>query len=310
MRLDLLVCDALFAGAQIGLVAIGFGIVYRVTRHIHFAYAALWTFVAYVYGSRIDAGDSPATAFAACTAVAIVLSLACLLCYRRVRGEFALVLSSFGIYLALLGVQSVLWGPTQTGVVTDGALGRTWLVEIAPGQRLPIPVVYIAHLAAAVVAALLLAWVLGRTATGASAMSVSDNRDLAVITGVRVHRVDIAAYVLSAVCAAISASIQVSAVGSDPYTGTELFVEALAVVILAGPVVVKVLVAAMLFGVIRSFAQALLGTEFVTLATYLVLLLMIVLRPSGLFSGDWVWERGRGGGAWPAAREGSRPGTP
>ena len=293
----LLLLDTLFAGAQIGLVAISFAVIYRTTRHIHFAYAAIWTFVSYVFGSRLDAGNAPAMAFLIALGVASLLSLACLGFYRRIHGEFALVLASFGLYIAILGVQSSLWGPSQTGVMSNAALGRTWLATVA-GSRVAIPIVYVAHLVAMLVAALALAWALGRTRTGRHAVAVSENRMLAVVTGVRVTVIEIAAYVVSALLLTVSVSVQVSAVGSDVYTGTELFIEALIVVIIAGPVIVRVVVAALLFGLVRSAAQSWLGTEWVMLATHLILLLLILLRPHGLFSRDTLFRRET---RWPAA---------
>lgn len=308
----LLVLDSLFAGSQIGLLAIGFAIVFRTTRHMHFAYAAIWTFVSYVYGSRIDAGHSASVAFLAAAATAVLLSVLCLACYRRIRGEFALVLASFGIYLAILGAQSIIWGPSQLGIVPDSAMGRTWLVALG-GSRVAVPLVYIGHLVATLLAVLVLSWALGRTQAGTHALSVSENRELALLTGIRVGRIEIAAYAVSALLVAISASVQVSAVGSDVYTGTELFIEALIVVIVAGPVIVRVVFAALLFGLVRSAAQMAFGTEWVMLATHLTLLLLILVRPTGLFSRDLVWSRRT---AWPfpvAERKGAEAtvqGTP
>jgi branched-chain amino acid transport system permease protein len=290
MTAILLFFDTLFAGAQIGLVALSFALIYRTTRHIHFAFAAIWTFTAYVFGSRIDAGNGALLAFLAALSVATSLSLVCLAFYRRIEGEFALVLASFGLYLAILGAQSSLWGPSQMGVVGDALLGRTWLADVG-GGRGAIPIVYIGHLLATLAAALALAWALGRTRTGRYALSVSENRSLALVTGIRVNVVEVAAYVVSALLLTVSVSVQVCAVGSDVYTGTELFIEALIVAIIAGPVIVRVVVAALLFGFVRSAAQMWLGTEWVMLATHLILLMLILLRPHGLFSRDTVLRR-------------------
>lgn len=284
----LLATDAVFSGAQISVVALGFAVVYRTTRHMHFAYAAIWTFCAYAFGSCIERGWPVSAAFAGTFVLACALSLACLFFYRRVRTEFALVPASFGLYLALLGVQLIVWGPSPLGIVQDSLIGRTAVLAVG-GQRLPVPLVYVAHLLVVTFAALALAWALGRTRTGRSALAVSENRDLSVVTGIQVGRVETAAYILSALLVATSASVQVSAVGSDVQSGTELFIEALIVVIVAGPVVVKVVLAALLFGLVRSAAQMALGTEFVVLVTHLVLLGLIAFRPAGLFSTDFVF---------------------
>jgi len=285
----LLVTDAIFAGAQIGVVALGFAVVYRTTRHMHFAYAAIWTLCAYAFGSRTESGWPPVAAFLATFALASILSLGCLACYRRVRTEFALVPASFGLYLALLGLQLLIWGPSPLGIIQAGLIGKTSIVT-AGTLRLPVPLVYVAHLAAMLLAALAFAWALGRTRLGRNALAVAENRDLAIVTGIRVGQLEVVAYLLSALLAAVSVSIQVSAVGSDVHTGTELFIEALIVVIVAGPVVVKVVLAALLFGLVRAVAQMALGTEFVVLVTHLALLALIALRPTGLFSRDLVFS--------------------
>lgn len=279
--------DSGAAAAEVGLIALGFAFIFRITGHIHFAYAAIWTFGSYIYGSRLDAGDGYPLAFFWVAITSILMSLGCFFIYRKLRSDFTILLASFGIYLAIIGTQLILWGPSQQGTDPSRTLAGVWSFY-AFGSRLTVPLLYVVHALTVTVSALGCAWFLGRTRLGAEAAAVAENRELAMVTGISVLRIEVTAYVIGALLGAVSAAIQVTAMGSDVFTGTELFINALVIAIVAGHVVVGAAAASIVFGLVWAAAQSIFGTEFVTLVTYAILLSLILWRPSGLFARDLV----------------------
>jgi branched-chain amino acid transport system permease protein len=287
------VVDALGAAGRIGMLAVGFALIFRITGHLHFAIGAIWTFCSYVMASLLEAGQSAIVGFLVALVVGWFLAAVSYAIYRRLSGEFTVVLASFGLFLAILGGQALLWGATAKGVDPSRLMAQGQLVDYGAG-RVFVAWLDVSCLLGLAISAVILAWFFGRTGAGVQSTAVSENRDLARSMGVPIVRIELFAYMIGTAIAIASAALHVMAVGADTFTGPNITIPAIVVALGAGPVVVGTAVIAVLFGAMLSLAQLALGTEWVTIATYTALLALIFWKPAGLLRHDVIFPPRRG----------------
>ena len=112
--------------------------------------------------------------------------------------------------------------------VGDSATDVAWIGN-GSLAGIPVPVLIFAGLGA-------LAWfVLRHTTFGREVYAVGDNREAARLSGISTNRVVFSAYVISGVCAAVSALIVVSRLAaSEPTQGQGFELDAIAIVVIGG----------------------------------------------------------------------------
>jgi branched-chain amino acid transport system permease protein len=284
--------DAIALGSIYALVAMGIGLVFGVMRLVNFAHGELIT--AGAYALALTNHLPVAVSIVTCFAVVIALSLAMDVTYRPLRTTTptTMLVTTFAISFLLQAVALLAFGargqnvgvlPELNRAVSIGDLRIRWvtLVSIAVGGLL---------LGAT---ALLLA----RTNIGlqmrASAMDVRTAR----LLGVRASTVIRFAFVLAAVLAA-SATVLLTVQRPlvTPSYGFQLVIPALVGVVVGG---MDRLVSATMGGFAIGFAAAVLGEVlpadgrvFLDTALFLLVILVLLARPSGLFTRSRAaWER-------------------
>jgi branched-chain amino acid transport system permease protein len=151
-----------------------------------------------------------------------------------------------------------------------------------------IPAVGVALIATAAVALLALYLFLQRTRTGRAIRAVSQNAEAAATLGIRLERQYVVAFFISGVLAGLAAFAYGPMYAVFPYMADAILLNAFVVVVLGGlGNVVGAAVSGLLLGLLESFGAIYVSAAYQTLLGFAVLLLMIVLRPAGLFaSGD------------------------
>src|SRR5256712_3494217 len=139
---------------------------------------------------------------------------------------------------------------------------------------------------------LVLAWaiiaglsvVLHRTRLGRDVRATSQNRVGAMLMGIRAERVDMLTFGIGAALAALAGSLYGIVNPFSPYTGTLPSIKAFAVIILGGLGSVRgAVVGGLLFGVIESAATFFLGGSWRDATAFVLLILVLLTRPQGLF---------------------------
>lgn len=133
---------------------------------------------------------------------------------------------------------------------------------------------------------------LRRTTPGKAIRVVAQNPDLAQCVGIDVQRVMVLGFGLSAVLAGIAGILNAVTFGSTyPFVGQMLGLKGLVILIVAGIGNVRgCLVVALVLGVLESFAVVLAGSPYRDLVAYAGMVLILLVRPRGLFG-----EEGRTG---------------
>lgn len=122
-------------------------------------------------------------------------------------------------------------GATFSNLVGDANLGNTGFPFLGSGTLLGIP----ASIVALVIFAAVAAYVAGRTPFGRQVYAVGGNERAAALSGVRVNRIKVSAYMISGFCAAFAGLVIASElVAAHPASGETFELNAIAAAVLGG----------------------------------------------------------------------------
>ena len=122
------------------------------------------------------------------------------------------------------------------------------------------------------------------TSIGRQIVAVSHNREISTALGINVKRISLLTFVVGSILGALAGALASPTVSWVPGIGGEMIVLSFAVVATAGLGQIEgALVAAILIGLARSFTVYLLP-ELEVLIPFLIMVLVLLFRPQGLFS--------------------------
>jgi branched-chain amino acid transport system permease protein len=282
-----LLVGGLFLGAIYALVALGFVTIFRATGVINFAQGSVLLLGAYVIGRLDDSlGFWPAV-LAGIAAAALVSALVDVLLIRRVRGADlgTLAILTLGVDVLLL---TELTRQIGTDVINIGAPWGDDVVEVA-GIRVAESRVLAGAVALVLVAALAAAVKL--TDWGVAMRSAAEDGETASLMGIRLNRVAAGAWALAGALAAIGGLFLTSFPAAGVTGGVGLVaLAAIPAVVLGGfDSPGGAVIGGLVIGVVSVLAAgyqdelSFLGRGIGTVAPYVVMLLVLLVRPSGLF---------------------------
>ncbi len=269
------------AGGLYALAALAFVIVYKATRVVNIALGEMLMIGAYAFFGFAAGLALPIwVAVIGTLLVAAVLgALIERLMIRPMLGE-----PPISIFMITIGLGSILVGVVELIWTADSRR----LPEFFPKEPImladafiPPKVFYGFWVALALIAAVLLIFRFWRG--GVALRATASDQAAAYSMGINVPRVFSLAWVAGAVIAAV-AGIIVGAIGGLSSTMGVFGLSVLVVVIVGGlDSVAGALVGGILIGLVESWAAAYLGGEFKLLATFIVLVAVLLIRPYGLF---------------------------
>jgi branched-chain amino acid transport system permease protein len=279
--------DAVALGAVYALMAVGIGLVFGVLRLVNFAYGQL--VMAGAYTLAFTSHLHPAVSIAACFVVVIALSTAIdLAVFRPLRGQSPAVMlvTTFALAFLLQAVARIV-------DVRDGTIGEP--VRVVGQLNRAVGVggvnvrqVTILAIVLGIVVLGLLALLLGRTTIGLHMRAAAADFRTARLLGVRSDRVIGFAVFLSAVLAALVAIVlTVRRPLVTPAYGLQETIVVLVGVVVGG---LDRLWTATLGGFAIGFATGVINgvlptdkTIFLPTAVFTLVILVLLLRPGGLF---------------------------
>jgi branched-chain amino acid transport system permease protein len=282
------IIDALSVGSTYALLALGLTLLFGVMGLINFAYGDIIVWCGYGLAVAESVGIGFYYAIPLIIIGATALSVALwYLAFRPFQGAppITLLLTSFGVALALESAALLIFGPDPRAFSVPGGLGHVWKPD---GLRIPVLEVVTIATCAAVVAGL--AFTLRRTTLGMELRATAESRDVAELMGVRPGRVLVAAFAISGLIAGVVAVLELprlGAVTSD--AGLTPTIDAFVAILLGGLGNVVGAVAGglalggleTLFGVVLPNQLAAYQEAFV----FGAVVLLVTIRPGGLAGG-------------------------
>lgn len=187
----------LISGAIYSLIALGIVIVYRSTRVLNFAHAAIGVFVAFLALDLMQAGWSYYAVVPAALVLAALIGLALeRLVMRRMAGNpQGQTIATLGLFIFVQAVLGVVWG-NMWGQRFPSPFGGTFKM---PGVDLYVSYDQVVVVVAVVAVATGLYHFLRHTGVGLSIRAAADDPLAARLCGVGVHVVQPVVWVLAAV---------------------------------------------------------------------------------------------------------------
>lgn len=300
-----LIADGLVIGSIVSLGAIGLTMTYSILRFANFGQGELMTWGAYlaltfvgVFVAMSGGGVmQPVGPFsfgwqlvAALVVAALLTALIALLVdwalFARLRRQgtaIVLVIASFGAALALRNLLQFIYGPIPEYYTRELQIAiRLVPRDVLGGMRVTPDQMLLLGVTLALVVGLHL--FLKYTTLGRAMRATSQNPALAQVTGIDVAGVVRATWIIGAMLAAIAGVFSGLTVQLRPALGFDLLLPLFAAAILGGiGSIPGAVVGGLIVGLAESLSTPLIGAEYRAATAFVVLILILLLRPTGLF---------------------------
>ena len=282
--------DGVMIGAAYGLLAIGFTVVFGVMRRLNLSYGPSIMLGAFVgTWAFVTTGAAPwvvaILTVAGTVAVGIYVER---LCFWAIRRDVAIasMVSSFAIWMQLEEI-AILLLPGRTYPFPEMFAAGGF--DLGPFY---LRAEHLATLAVAVVVVVAIRLLLYRTTFGLALRAVSESPDSARYMGVDPGRITFWAFVLVSFVGGTAGYLLLATDQQvTPYFGLWATFKGLIAMMLGGMGSIPgAVVGGLALGVIEAQTQWYLGNAFKDLSAYLVLFLVLILRPGGLM-GQGLAER-------------------
>lgn len=269
------------SGGLFALTGLAFVIIYKATRVVNLAIGEMLMMAAYVFFALATTAALPIwlSILGAVLASGVLGAVVERTMIRPMLGE-----SPISTFMVTVGLASIFVGLVELVWTADPHR----LPEFMPtdpvllGQAMVAPKVFYGFLVTAVlIAVVLLVFRFWRG--GVALRATASDQAAAYSMGINVPRVFSLAWVVAAMIAGV-AGIVVGAIGGISSTMGVFGLSVLVVVIVGGlDSVAGALLGGLLVGLVEAWAGAYLGGEYKQLATFSLLVVVLLLRPYGLF---------------------------
>jgi branched-chain amino acid transport system permease protein len=301
------IINGLVLGSMYALVALGYTMVYGIINLINFAHGEVlmvgaitsWSVIGYMKDATPNAPGW--------LILLLALLIACVVCaslnfaiekiaYRPLRGsnKLAPLITAIGMSILLQTLAMIIWKPNFKPYPT--LLPR---VPYEIGGAV-ITVTQIIILATTAISLSILMYLVNHTRLGRAMRATAENPRVAGLMGVKPDMVISATFIIGAILAAIAGVMWASNYGTVNHTmgflpGLKAFTAAVfgGIGNLAGAVVGGILlglIESLGAGYLGPLTGGVLGSHYVDILAFVVLIIMLTLRPSGLL-GERVADR-------------------
>ncbi|WP_371153623.1 branched-chain amino acid ABC transporter permease [Jannaschia sp. 2305UL9-9] len=319
---------AIAYGSQLALGALGVTLVYGILRFSNFAHGDTMAFgtmavILCTWGLQA-AGVSFGPLPTALLALPVGIAAASLLVlgtdrlvyrfYRRTKAApVTFVIASLGVMFVMNGLVRFIIGPDDQRFA-DGERflisARDFKTLTGLDEGLAVRTTQVITVIVAIVVVALLFWFLNKTRTGKSMRAFSDNEDLALLSGINPERVVVYTWLIVAALATIAGTLYGLDKSFKPFTYFQLLLPIFAAAIVGG---LGSPLGAIAGGFVIAFAEVtityplkkvlgyalpeawepdnlvqLLSTDYKFAVSFMILLIVLLFRPTGLFAGKSV----------------------
>ena len=278
-----LVILGLLSGGVYVAVGVGFGLVWGVLNIVNLAHGALVIVGGYITWKLFTGlGLDPFLTLPldALLLFALGYGLQRGVINRIIRAPLLFTfLLTFGVNLVIVNILLLIFGPDFRSV------SPSYSGQGFEFGSIVIPYVRLMSLAAAILLAAGLAFLLNRTRIGLAINAIASDRDAAQLVGIDLRHAYAVTYGLGAACAGVAGGLIALIQAITPTAGEPYTLQAFVVVILGGlGRVSATVVGGLAFGLVEAFAQSIpgSGSVFANAIAFGLMVLVLVTRPQGL----------------------------
>ena len=285
--------NGLTLGAVYGLIAIGYTMVYGIIGMINFAHGDIYMVSAFI---AVTAFTLLASFGLSSVPLALLVLLVAVLftsvygwtveriAYRPLRGSTRLapLISAIGMSIFLQNMVQLTQG-ARVKPIAPVLVGGIDLLSI---DGFTVRLAYSQILIVLVTVALMVAftWLITRTSFGRQQRSCEQDRTMTALLGINVDRTISLTFMLGAALAAVAGVMVTVYYGVvDFFIGFVAGIKAFTAAVLGGiGSLPGAMLGGLLIGLIEAFWAAYLSAEYKDVATFSILILVLMFRPSGL----------------------------
>jgi branched-chain amino acid transport system permease protein len=274
--------NAVQYGLLLFLLASGLTLIFGIMGIINLAHGSFYMVGAYLAFSLSELTGNLALAMLIGIPLSLLLGLVLeRLLMRRlyVRDHLSQVLLTYGLILILEELRSVIWGDDVHSVAVPQLLDFS--IPLGATQSYPVYRLFIS--AVCLVLAALMAWLIQRTRLGMMIRAGAANREMAQSLGIDVRLLNAGVFAVGLALAAFAGMLAAPVSSVFPGMGGQILIICFVVVVIGGIGSVRgAMLAAMLIAIADTFGKVLLP-EAAGVAVYVVMALVLLWRPYGLF---------------------------
>jgi branched-chain amino acid transport system permease protein len=286
--------NGLTLGSIYGLIAIGYTMVYGIIGMINFAHGEIYMIgafvavIAFVLLSMVGVGS-------VALALVVVLLMAILVtslygwtiervAYRPLRGSFRLapLISAIGMSVFLQNYVQLSQGARVKPLAPQLPGGMILFEQGGFAVRVSAIQIFIWVITFALMA--VFAWIIGRTALGRAQRACEQDSRMAALLGIDVDRTISTTFIIGAALAAVAGVMVTLYYGVvDFFIGFLAGLKAFTAAVLGGiGSLPGAVLGGLLIGLIETFWSAYFSVEYKDVAAFVVLVLVLIFRPTGL----------------------------
>lgn len=276
-----LIVGGIAAGAVYGLIALGLVVIHSSSNIVNFAQGSIAAIAAYVFigaPSQMPLIAKILLVIVVAAVIAVLIQVTVVTWASRFEPMNA-VLATVALLLITDSVIRYIWGPTT---LTFPRFLPSHKVSVGP---LDISVLSLTVIGVVVVTAALFWAVMQYTSVGLIIRGTADNPKAARLMGISPAKVAIAVWIVGGVLAAIAGLLLGHLVTLRPEMGLNVLIKAFAGAVVGGfhsPL--GALSGAVLLGITEALTAYYIGSLFQDAIPLLLLILVLTLKPSGLFA--------------------------
>jgi branched-chain amino acid transport system permease protein len=291
----MLVTSALISGiglgSMYGLIALGFYVTYAVSKTVNFAQGSSMMLGAVLTFALAKSSGWPMplailTALILCAGYGLVVERIAVRPFAS-RGSDAWLMATVALGIVIDNIVMFTFGKEPRSLASPLAQSSLEIGGVSLGVyplQVVIPIV-------GLILALLLHLLAQKTRWGSALLAVSQNPSAARLMGIPIKRATALAYAVSTLLAGIAGILIAPLFNVHSDMGTLFGLKAFAVAILGGITSPwGVMIAGLIFGLVESLVTTLLGSGYTQIITFLLVIVALALRPSGLFGRAEVYK--------------------
>jgi len=288
--------NGLTLGAVYGLVAIGYTMVYGIIGMINFAHGEIYmigAFITVIGFAVISAAGIGSVALGLLVVLVVSILVTSLygwsverVAYRPLRHSTRLapLISAIGMSILLQNYVQLLQG-ARVKTMAPVLQGSITLMQRGDGFAVSISYLQIVILVLTVGLMTAITLLVGKTPLGRAQRACEQDKIMAALVGINVDRTISTTFVLGAILAAVAGFMVTLYYGVvDFFMGFLAGMKAFAAAVLGGiGSLPGAMIGGVLIGMIESFWGGYVNAEYKDVAVFGVLMLVLLLRPNGLF---------------------------
>jgi branched-chain amino acid transport system permease protein len=283
-----LVIAGLASGCAYGLIAVGYSLVYRTSRAINFAQGDMAILGAYVaFASTSVLGHHRVVGILASLVAIAVLAVAVeFLAFRPLYrfGTVFIVASSIALVFVLEDGMQLIWG-IETISAPELIGGKVQVAGVtASGQQLLVVAVMIAFLVGL--------QALFRSRLGVAMRASAENSDVSALLGISSRRMISTSFAIAGAASAAGGILVAPLTQLRPSAGGIIGLTAVIAAIVGGlGSIPGAVLGGLLIGLVEVWTSYLAGGAYAQVATFTILILVLLVRPRGLLGEEGLSVR-------------------